>query len=137
LVTTPEKPRSPSLQDLTARIDRLRTETGYRPDGKKADAEPTTGLGMAFAIASHMVAGLGVGGGLGYLLDRWLQTSPWLLILFFLLGAAAGFVNVYRTASRYGMAAGYQPAAGEEAAVKDNAKASAKERPGGKNDNEA
>ena len=36
--------------------------------------------------------------GLGIVLDRWLGTTPWLLIVFFVLGCAAGFLNVYRTA---------------------------------------
>jgi len=39
-----------------------------------------------------------LGGGLGWLLDRWWHTSPAMLILFFFLGAAAGIVNVFRTA---------------------------------------
>jgi ATP synthase protein I len=42
--------------------------------------------------------GLVVGGGIGWLLDRWLGTSPLLLILFFLVGAAAGMYNVVRAA---------------------------------------
>ena len=41
------------------------------------------------------------------LLDRWLGTTPFLLIVFFFLGAAAGMLNVYRTATRQGMAVGY------------------------------
>ena len=32
----------------------------------------------------------------GYLLDRWLHTKPWLLIAGFVLGAAAGFRNIFR-----------------------------------------
>ncbi len=96
---------------------------------------------MAFAISAHMVAGLGVGGGLGYLLDQWWGTSPALLIVFFVLGAAAGFLNVYRTVSRYGMAFGYRPAetatpgAGEEEPDGNVDKGPAP--PGGKKDNEA
>jgi ATP synthase protein I len=39
-----------------------------------------------------------VGGGIGWLLDRWLGTSPAFLIVFFLLGAAAGTLNVFRAA---------------------------------------
>jgi ATP synthase protein I len=36
----------------------------------------------------------------GYQLDKWLNTSPWLMILFLLFGIAAGFINVFRVASR-------------------------------------
>jgi ATP synthase protein I len=107
-----EKPSPPSLQDLDARLQRLRAETGGNGPGSGREGGQG-GLGMAFTIASHLVAGLGVGAGIGYLLDRSLGTSPGLLITFFLLGAAAGGMNVYRTARGYGMALGYRPTAPE------------------------
>jgi ATP synthase protein I len=46
-----------------------------------------------------------VGGGIGWLLDQWLGTLPWFLLLFFFLGAAAGTMNVFRTAKEIGLAA--------------------------------
>ncbi|MFZ1413580.1 MAG: AtpZ/AtpI family protein [Defluviicoccus sp.] len=102
-----------SLQDLDERLKRLRAET-EPPEAKPAFGEPAYGLGMAFMVAAHLVSGLGVGAGIGYLLDRGLGTKPWLLVTFFLLGAAAGGMNVYRTIKGYGMAVGYRPApAGE------------------------
>ena len=55
----------------------------------------------------ELVAALAVGVGVGLLLDRWLETGPWMLIVFFFLGSAAGFLNVYRAVSGYGYAAGY------------------------------
>jgi ATP synthase protein I len=48
----------------------------------------TVGLSFVLAIV------LGFGG--GYLLDGWLGTSPWLTLLGFVAGIAAGVVNVYR-----------------------------------------
>ena len=41
-----------------------------------------------------------VGGFLGWELDRWLGSGPWLFVLFLFLGLAAGFWNVYRIATR-------------------------------------
>ena len=49
-------------------------------------------------MLTEFVAGIGVGALLGWLLDRWLGTSPALLIGFLALGTAAGFWNVYRIA---------------------------------------
>jgi len=46
--------------------------------------------------------------GAGWLLDRWLGTKPWLMIVFFFLGAAAGIMNVYRAVNGLGLAAGYK-----------------------------
>lgn len=53
---------------------------------------------MAMRISVELAAGLVVGGGIGYVLDRWLETGPWLMIVFFFIGAAAGIRNVMRAA---------------------------------------
>ncbi|MFN4088339.1 MAG: AtpZ/AtpI family protein [Alphaproteobacteria bacterium] len=59
-------------------------------------------LGLAFRIGVELVAALIVGIGIGWLLDSWLGTGPWLFILFFMLGAVAGVMNVWRTVERIG-----------------------------------
>ena len=51
-------------------------------------------------VATELVAGLIIGTGLGLLIDNWLETKPLFLIIFFFLGAAAGMLNVIRTANR-------------------------------------
>lgn len=107
------QPPPGSLRDLDERLKRLRADT-EPPEAKPGFGEPVTGLGMAFTIAAHMVSGLGVGAGIGYLLDRGLGTKPWFLLTFFVLGAAAGTLNVYKTIKGYGMTIGYLPAQGFE-----------------------
>ncbi len=102
-----------SFEDLAERIERLKIE--MTPPTAPGQGQPMSGLGMAFGVAAHMVAGLGVGTGIGYFLDSWLGTSPWLLVLFFFLGAAAGVLNTYRMATGMDMAMGYHPAVGERA----------------------
>jgi ATP synthase protein I len=107
-----EEPPTEGLEDFDARLKRLQAEA-RPPERKRATDEPTSGMGMAFSIAAHMVAGVGVGAFVGYWLDRWLGTSPWLLIVFFFLGSAAGMLNVYRVVTGIDMAMGYRPATGE------------------------
>jgi ATP synthase protein I len=96
----------PSRRDLDAR---LREAKAKRPAKKDDTDQPSRGRGLAFAmrIGVDLVAALIVGVGIGLLLDRWLGTAPWFLLLFFVLGAAAGMLNVYRVMSGYGYAAGY------------------------------
>ena len=85
----------------------LRTAAGATTVFRRAQ-RGTAGLGFALRIGVELVGGLIVGGGLGLLLDRWLGTTPWLMVLFFLLGAAAGFLNVYRTVTGLGHGVGYR-----------------------------
>jgi ATP synthase protein I len=49
-------------------------------------------------LSAELVAGVLVGTGIGWLLDRWLGSSPWGMVVFLLLGFAAGVFNVMRAA---------------------------------------
>jgi len=53
-------------------------------------------LGITFA------ASIAIGSAIGILLDRWLRTSPWFTILFFLFGVAAGFATLLKDLKRWG-----------------------------------
>ena len=57
-------------------------------------------MGNAFKLGTELVAAVGVGTIIGFILDSWFGTKPWLIIIFFFLGAAAGILNVFRTANR-------------------------------------
>ncbi len=57
-------------------------------------------MGNAFKIGTELVAAVAVGTIIGFILDTWFGTKPWLLIIFFFLGAAAGMLNVIRAANR-------------------------------------
>ena len=57
-------------------------------------------MGSAFKLGTELVAAVAVGTIIGFILDTWFDTKPWLMIIFFFLGAAAGMLNVIRTANR-------------------------------------
>ena len=57
-------------------------------------------MGSAFKLGTELVAAVGVGTIIGFILDSWFDTKPWLIIIFFFLGTAAGILNVIRTANR-------------------------------------
>ena len=57
-------------------------------------------MGSAFKLGTELVAAVAVGTIFGFILDSWFGTTPWLIIIFFFLGAAAGMLNVIRTANR-------------------------------------
>ena len=89
---------------LSARLKRLserlaRDQAGQASDGAGEDRATTaSGYARGFRLSSELVAGVLVGGGIGWLIDRWLGISPWGLIVFLLLGFAAGVLNVMRAA---------------------------------------
>lgn len=54
------------------------------------------GLALASRVGLELVAATLIGAGLGYALDRWLGTGPWLVVVGVVLGTAAGFFGIYR-----------------------------------------
>ena len=57
-------------------------------------------MGSAFKLGTELVSAVAVGTIIGFILDTLFDTKPWLIIIFFFLGAAAGMLNVIRTANR-------------------------------------
>ncbi|GAB6052923.1 hypothetical protein JCM17960_17430 [Magnetospira thiophila] len=99
------------LEDLDSRLRRAREKADGKSRDDAADGASSRGLmkglGLAFRVATELVAAFAVGVGFGYLLDVWLDIAPFGLILGFFLGAAAGALNVFRVANNLGLAAGY------------------------------
>jgi ATP synthase protein I len=90
---------------LSARLQRLgerlaRNRAAKPSDGPLEDRATTaSGYARGLRLSSELVAGVVVGAGLGLLVDHWLGISPWGLILFLMLGFAAGVLNVARSAA--------------------------------------
>lgn len=103
-----EPPKPGTEGDFDRRLARARAQA-QQPEERTAQASsPQSGLGMAYRIATELVAAVAVGAAIGYGIDRWLETKPWCLIAFTLLGFAAGMLNIFRMSGGYGYAAGYR-----------------------------
>ena len=59
-----------------------------------------TSIGTALKISTELVASVLVGATLGFILDNWFGTKPMLTICFFIIGVAAGILNVIKSAKR-------------------------------------
>ena len=57
-------------------------------------------MGSAFKLGTELVAAVAVGTIIGFILDNWFDTKPWLIIIFFFLCAAAGMLNLIRAANK-------------------------------------
>lgn len=90
---------------LSARLRHLGERLGQRHPGRPSDSEADqrpaadpSAIARGFRLSTELVAGVLGGAAIGWLLDRWLGISPWGLIVFLLLGFAAGVLNVVRAA---------------------------------------
>ncbi len=81
---------------LGKRLQAARDRQGLDKPEVAKGALPPSAWGFGLRAGVELLSALVVGVVAGLALDRWLGTSPWLFLLFFVLGAAAGVLNVYR-----------------------------------------
>ena len=67
---------------------------------KENGSSNAASLGKALKISTELVASVVVGSTIGFLLDNWFDTKPLLIICFFIMGVAAGILNVFRSAKK-------------------------------------
>jgi ATP synthase protein I len=89
----------PDARRLAEIEERLRKAREKRDEVRQVEASNSK-LGVAFRLVTELMAGVIVGGALGWGLDRILGTAPFLLIVMFMVGIAAGIFNVVRTAQQ-------------------------------------
>lgn len=91
---------APADGDFDARLARLRSSLDERApkEPQRADRSAMGGMGQALRLGSEFVAGVIVGFVIGYGIDQVFGTTPWGMIVFLLLGFAAGTLNVMRSA---------------------------------------
>ncbi|MBS7538738.1 AtpZ/AtpI family protein [Ancylobacter lacus] len=91
------------LRGLGGALDRVRAEK--RAEAKPAEPDRTStsaGMTLAFRLGSEFVAGVLVGAGIGWGIDRLFGTSPWGMIVFLLFGFGAAVANMLRAAGETG-----------------------------------
>ena len=97
-----------AINSLDSRLRNARVHTQDPLSQPGTDkAEKGDALGLAFRVSVEIVSAVAIGVGVGWLLDGWLGTTPWGMVMFIVLGFAAGILNVYRLAAGFGYAAGY------------------------------
>ena len=83
-----------------SRLAAARNKRGLDPmPPAEADGKQPSPMGIGVKVGVELLSALIVGLAIGWFLDRWLHTSPLLLIVFVLLGGAAGIANVWRLMS--------------------------------------
>ena len=90
------------LARLAERLNKARAAADHDANPRAGSHNPAMQRGMALGlrIGLELVVAVVVAVLLGWGIDRWLGTSPWVAIVMFFLGVAAGMVNVYRAVAR-------------------------------------
>ena len=83
------------LENLKQKLDKLQSSKTDQSHRYKK-----TGAGFGFKISTEIIAALVIGVCIGLFVDNYFNTKPFGLIIFFILGALAGFLNVYRVMRR-------------------------------------
>lgn len=92
--------RNPSfdkrMRSLEEKLDKVHADKAAKDEAEDDARLHARGMAYGLRMATELVAAIIVGGLIGYALDQWLQTTPWLFLLFFAIGFAAGVRNVWR-----------------------------------------
>ncbi|HET6389719.1 AtpZ/AtpI family protein [Hyphomicrobium sp.] len=86
--------------EIGQKLDALHSKKAERARAGRSSAggPQQSAYGAAFKFAAELLVGVIVGGGLGWALDRQFGTAPWLMVLWVIIGFAAGLLNVVRAA---------------------------------------
>tara|TARA_B100000686_G_scaffold147816_1_gene155200 strand:- start:737 stop:1018 length:282 start_codon:yes stop_codon:yes gene_type:complete len=87
------------LEDIKTRLKIAKSKL-QNQNSEKNNKKKGVFLGNAFKLGTELVAAVAVGTIIGFILDNWFGTKPILIIVFFIFGAAAGIMNVFKAAKR-------------------------------------
>lgn len=94
----PESPQDARLTSLDERLRQAQMDEAERSGRTRKPVDANYELGNR--VLSYLLGGLLGGGLIGWVLDSWLDTSPWLLLLMLFLGTAAGFRSIIKLSNR-------------------------------------
>ena len=82
--------------DLKTRLKIAKSK--YKNKNQSNNDNEKSSFGKAFQLSTELVSAVLVATIIGFILDNWFDTKPWLIIIFFFIGVAAGIMNVIRSA---------------------------------------
>ena len=87
-----------NLKEISTRLEIAKKNINKAQKNDKSSNAAS--LGKALKISTELVAAVFVGTTIGFLLDSWFDTKPLLIICFFIMGVAAGMLNVFKSAKK-------------------------------------
>ena len=86
-------------KDFKTRLKIAKDKLKNSSESEDSNANSSS-MGTAFKLSTDLVAHVAVGTIIGFILDSWFDTKPWLIIILFFLGSIAGILNVIKTAKK-------------------------------------
>ena len=80
------------------RLKIAKNKVKSRKSSKNEESSST--MGTAFKMSTELVSAVVVGTIIGFILDNWFGTKPWLILIFFFVGVIAGIMNVFKSAKK-------------------------------------
>ena len=87
-----------SIKEISTRLEIAKKN--LKKNKAKNNSSNAASLGKALKNSTELVAAVVVGTTIGFILDNWFDTKPWLTIVFFFMGATAGILNVIKSAKK-------------------------------------
>tara|TARA_B100000700_G_scaffold234409_1_gene259830 strand:- start:642 stop:917 length:276 start_codon:yes stop_codon:yes gene_type:complete len=84
--------------DLKTRLKIAKSK--FKKKNPTENDDQKSSFGKAFQLSTELVSAVLVATIIGFILDNWFDTKPWLIIIFFFIGVAAGIINVIRSAKK-------------------------------------
>ena len=84
--------------DLKTRLKIAKSK--YKNKNQSEKDNQKSSFGKAFQLSTELVSAVLVATIIGFILDNWFGTKPWLIIVFFFIGVATGIINVIRSAKK-------------------------------------
>ena len=87
-----------NIKEISTRLEIAKKN--LKKNKAKNNSSNAASLGKALKISTELVAAVVIGSTIGFILDNWFDTKPWLTIVFFFMGATAGILNVIKSAKK-------------------------------------
>ena len=84
--------------DLKTRLKIAKSK--FKKKNPSDEDDKKSSFGKAFQLSTELVSAVLVATIIGFILDNWFDTKPWLIIIFFFIGVTAGIMNVIRSAKK-------------------------------------
>ena len=80
-------------KEIREKIKKIKSEI----EEEKLNDKNVSPFGYAMKMGTEFVAAVFVASFVGFYIDKWLETTPIFIILFFIIGSVAGIFNVVRS----------------------------------------